>query len=428
MTVPAAIPKVAVLFDSFSVSPMGLAAAAEGHWSAVWVVDSQGEGTPTAIRILERLGPVVDVTGVGSAEAAAAIARHRPSGIMAFADSQLTRTAAIADELGLPYYSPLVAERLTNKVSQRRALADAGVDDLGFWAIPAGASVNERAAVVPKVRFPVIVKPQVGNGSRYVSGADSVASLAAYVDEVLDGPDPMDLIVEERLPDGVPRSQQVYGDYLSVESVIVDHQVHHLGVTGRFPLEEPFRESGFFTPADIDPERREQVLDLVLRAVNALEIDHGAVHTEVKLTPSGPRIIEINGRLGGGMSDILELASGYSLLDLAAQASFGRAPDLAGLAPCHRVAFLLYLQAPTTASALETLDGLAETQAISGVESVVMNRRPGDSIDWRHGNHGYFCAVLGTAPDHCTIRELREQILGTVKATFRHEHTDIERS
>ncbi len=84
----------------------------------------------------------------------------------------------------------------------------------------------------------------------------------------------------------------------------------HLAITGRFPLAPPFRETGFFIPASIAPGQQAELLDLAGETLRALGLEVGAAHTEIKLTSEGPRVIEVNGRIGGGVPDMLRLADG----------------------------------------------------------------------------------------------------------------------
>ena len=44
--------------------------------------------------------------------------------------------------------------------------------------------------------------------------------------------------------------------------------------------------------------------------IEALGVSTGCLHTEVKFTPDGPEIIEVNGRVGGGVPEMLERAAG----------------------------------------------------------------------------------------------------------------------
>jgi len=75
------------------------------------------------LRLLRRLGSVVDIAGRSLEDAARDIAAEHPDGILALADSLLEWTAAVAAPLDLPFLSGEAATRLTDKHAQRVACA-----------------------------------------------------------------------------------------------------------------------------------------------------------------------------------------------------------------------------------------------------------------------------------------------------------------
>jgi carbamoylphosphate synthase large subunit len=68
----------------------------------------------------------------------------------------------------------------------------------------------------------------------------------------------------------------------------------HFAITGKYPLLPPFRERGDFWPAWLTDDERDREGPLTSEALRALGITTGVAHTEIKLTPDGPRIIEVN--------------------------------------------------------------------------------------------------------------------------------------
>ena len=106
------------------------------------------------------------------------------------------------------------------------------------------------------------------------------------------------------------------------EVELVRSRLSHAGARyetiARFPLAEPFRETGDFMPHPLETEEAETVVAVAIAAAEALGVRSGALHTEIKLTPDGPRIIEVNGRIGGGAIDALYARRfGTSLTELA---------------------------------------------------------------------------------------------------------------
>ena len=147
-------------------------------------------------------------------------------------------------------------------------------------------------------------------------------------------------------------------NYLSVESVVADGRIEHFAITGRFPLAPPLRETGFFIPAEVTQDQRVAAFEVASAAAWAIGIDIGCLHTEIKFTPDGPRVIEVNGRLGGGIPLMLEMATGASAPRLAMEVALGRAPDLAPLTSQKRIAYRLLFHGPMTAHEVLAIKGL----------------------------------------------------------------------
>lgn len=229
---------------------MAIAEAAEGICELVWVLDSSDPEISSMARLLCRLGSVVDVAGLTLQEAAAAVAAAEPDGILALADSLLVWTARLAAALELPFLSVQVAERLTDKYLQREALARAGVPVPGFWQIPRERDTRSWDALEQAARFPAVLKPRRGEGSRDIVRVGSFAELRALVAATPSGAgSEPELVLEEYLRDRPDHARDRFADYVSVESVVSGTRTSHLAVTGRFPPAEPFARQASSSPA-----------------------------------------------------------------------------------------------------------------------------------------------------------------------------------
>ena len=58
--------------------------------------------------------------------------------------------------------------------------------------------------------------------------------------------------------------------------------------------------------------------------MRALGFTDGFANVDMKLTPDGPRVVEVNGRLGGNVHVLMELAGGPSILPLAFRVALGQ--------------------------------------------------------------------------------------------------------
>jgi biotin carboxylase len=396
---------------------MAISEAAEEICDLIWIVDTSVAETASMSRLLCRLGGMVDVAGMSLERAAAEVAGARPDGILALADSMLMWTATVAALLELPFVTPTVAERLTDKYLQRAALQHAGLPVPGFWRIPDDDREDSWRELELAATFPAVLKPRSGEGSRDTVRVHSLQELRAMVAETPGTPGSLrpQLVLEEYLRDLPDHGDRPFADYVSVESVVSGGSVSHVAITGRFPPAEPFRETGFFIPSAFEEHHCTAIADVAAAAVRAVGVDIGLLHTEVKLTPEGPRIIEVNGRIGGGVPEMLADATGVELLQIALRVALGEAIVFDTMPPCKQVGYLLYVQAPLPMRTIGSLTGLDRLRAHPGVQEVTVNRGPGSSVDWRAGNHGHVFSVRGAVADHEALREIE-----------RHATTEIQ--
>jgi biotin carboxylase len=405
--------RLAFFYHPHSFSVFALREAGREVCELVWVIDSEIDGTGEMTPMLSRMGTVVDLAGCSEQEGADRIAAQRPDGILTLKDSLMQRTAALAERLDLPFHSREVARRFTDKHVQRAAMRDAEIPGPGFWTVPDPGDGQAWGDFAANARFPAVLKPRLDSeGSRdtiRVAGLDEVR--AACVGG--DGPRPQ-LVLEEYLGDR-PRPASGFADYVSVETIVSHGVISHLAITGRFPPAEPFRESGFFIDAALTAEDRQGALDLATAAVAGLGVQIGCLHTEIKFTPDGPRVIELNGRIGGGVPEMLLDATGVEFLPIALRLALGESIVFDGPPATSQVAYLLYVQSPEWMRTVTSVDGLKELAADPAVSEVILNRGPGQRVHWREGNHGHVFSVRGVVADHDALRTFERRVHDEVK-------------
>ena len=406
--------RLAFVYHPRSFATMDIKAAAEGVCELVWVVDHDLGETSSMVRLLRRLGEVVDITGADHDEAAARIAEARPDGILALHDQLLGWTAEVAQRLGLPFYAPATAAALSDKRAQRAALAAAGLPVPAVLPVPPAGDRVALGALLGAVTFPAVLKPRRSECSRNTVLVRSRAELDAALDDVArHAPADRDsLQIEEYLGDrpGAATEGDEIADYVSVESVVLDGTPRHLAITGRFPLAPPLRESGMFVPAAMPDDERRAALDLATAAVRALGVERGCLHTEVKMTPDGPRVIEVNGRIGGGVPEMLHDVAGVDLLPMALRVALGDQQDVAPLPSTTGVGFLFFRHLPQQLGRVVSIEGLDELRARPEVRRLVLNFGPGSELDWRLGTDECVFTVEGVVADHEALLAMRRTV------------------
>ncbi len=171
-------PTLAVAYDVSSSSPLEIVDALDGACELVWVVDGSDPRLGSWSRLLPRLGRVVDVADRDLAVVAGELAGICVDGVVAFTDSQLPIASRLCELLGCEGNSARVVRALTDKVTQREVLAEAGLPGPRVVAIDAGLSVAEAVCRTTHLSHPVVIKPRRGSGSEHTVRADDPCSLS----------------------------------------------------------------------------------------------------------------------------------------------------------------------------------------------------------------------------------------------------------
>jgi biotin carboxylase len=412
-------PTLAIVYGHGSAPAMSLSAAASSVCDIAWVVDASSITDASMLRLLRKLGTIVDIAGLSEEQAATAVKELRPQGIVAYADPQIATAAALGEILGLDYYDRAVSERLLDKVTQRKALGDRGLPVPHCMELPRHPTPEDVDALAAVVNFPAVLKPRHGAASRDTHLAADATQLRVLVAQLPDSGAGMDMVVEEFMADPSEHPSSWFGDYVSVESVVAAGRVSHLAVTGRLPGAKPFRETGLIIPSDYAPSLLDAILEVASESITALAIRTGCLHTEIKVTDAGPRVIEVNGRIGGFVAPVLALASpGVDFFEISQRVALGEPVNFEELVPTPEVGYVTVGQPPIGATRVVSVSGLDKVANYPGVDSVALNRRPGAEVDWRLGSHEYIYAVLGRAPDHDAVRAMQHFVDEEVEIVY----------
>jgi hypothetical protein len=338
----------------------------------------------------------------------AELSRLRPSGVTTFSEGMVPMTAVLAGGLGLPYHDHDTVIALTDKWQQRRRLAEAGVDVLFSARV---TSRSEAVAVAGGRPGPVVIKP-----ARSQSSIDTyfVENAEAFPAEVTPTPD-RPFVVEDFMR-GVDQGD--LGDYVSAETFVDGDRSFPLGVSSKFPLLTPFREQGQILPSHLPRPEQDDIIRLATDAARALGVRQGLVHTEIKLTPDGPRIIEVNGRLGGFHAELYQRGTGQNLVELGIAAACGihvEPPE-----PVYdQVQFHYWNLPPRSGGVLVAVEGAEEVRREPGVLDYVQRIPPGRELS---ANVMTFQMDLlrGSARDHDAMRDLVDRCHAHLRFTFAH--------
>ncbi len=331
-------------------------ARAHGFWTAVADRDPSAPGFPLADRrcivstedepAIERLAAALDLDGV----------------IAPGTDWPVAVAARVAEKLGLQHpLSPATAVLATNKLRQRERLLAAGIPQPPFQLVT-DASVD--------LEPPLVVKAPDRQGQRGMSLVLEGAEL----------PEAVELARESSRAGTALVEQLVEGPEVTVIAFSVDGAFFPLAVTDRLTAEPP--AFGVALAHVFPSAHGAAAAEVAGRAVAALGIVNGPSYTQLRIGPSGPEVIEVAARLGGGHdAELVEAAVGIDLNRLALGAAVGEVTAPGPVQANVGAAVTRFLVAPSgtieSVDVPEHLEGVVRVRIYRGAGAVVGPLRRG---------------------------------------------------
>lgn len=331
------------------------------------------------------------------------------TGVAAFTELALEPAGQIAEMLGLPHTPPDVHRLLREKAVMREHLANVGADNL------AAAVVTDRERLAAFGRdqgYPFVVKP--------TNGAASLGVLRVDGPEQLD--DAWQHIARMRGKDFKPYSidhflmeEYADGPEYSVEGFTFDGRHVILAVTEKVCLEN-YMEVGHAMPARLDPATEEAVVGAVTSFLDAVGVEQGPTHTEVRISSRGPRVIESHTRAGGDrIPELMDAAYGIDQEEYALGWQFGLLPTLESRPQPRCAAATRFLTAePGT---IVEIRGIEEVLANPDVLMLDLPIKVGDVVRplVRYADRLGQVVVTGTTT--AAALETSEKLINTIKVS-----------
>lgn len=302
--------------------------------------------------------------------ACAALADHGGlAGISSSSEYFVSAAARAAAKLGLPAADPDAIARCRSKDTQRAALAEAGIPVPAFAA---ASTVTRALRAAGAIGYPVVIKPVSGSGSVGVRLCRDPDEARWWAGELLGR------AADERgsrVPQRILVEAAVTGPEFSVETfddTAVAVVAKHLGP------QPYFVETGHDVPAPVPAAAARALAGTARGALAALGLGWGAAHTELRVSSSGPVVIEVNPRLAGGMIPVaVRAAIGVDLVDAVVARCCAQAAAPPGPGAGH--AAVRFLRADRDGR-VAGVGGLAEARAVPGVVAVTTGPAEGRDV------------------------------------------------
>jgi biotin carboxylase len=333
------------------------------HEAGVGVVLIHNHGAPDK-RAYELCEKVIEVDLKDFEQVKDAVfAEHRKepfSRVISIAEECLVPAARLNEFLALGGNTATSVKLLKDKYLMRSRLEHTALSPVRTRIVSTPQQADD---FLGSIGAPIMLKPVTGAGSLNVAKVASVHDIAAVWARIASaGP----ILAEEFL----------VGHEVSVESFSHNGEHSVISITSK-TLTDSFIEVGHAMPSGLDSDQWHDVVALVTDFLRVIGLEEGPCHTEVKLTPAGPRIVESQNRIGGGgIVELLRRSCGYDFLRLAVTVPLGIDPCPAP--PVHRTgAAVRFFQAAP--GRIVEVRGLAEAGKVEGA-TIFDPPKEGDSV------------------------------------------------
>ncbi|MFC9331415.1 ATP-grasp domain-containing protein [Kitasatospora sp. NPDC057015] len=288
-------------------------------------------------------------------------------GVLTWDEFSQFGAAHVAALLGTPGNSTATAMACRDKAASREAFAACVVPSARSTLVTTLEEAEQAAAATG---YPLVLKPARQAGSLGVikaAGPGDLAAAYAHAAQAAQDDEGADVLVEEYLD----------GPEISVECVTVQGVTTPVAVTRKQLGPEPFFEEVGHSVEAGDPLLA-IAGPVAVAALNALGFTTGVSHVEMRLTDTGPRLIEVNGRLGGDLiPHLVREATGIDLPLAAADIALGLEPDL--VPTRRRAAAISLVYAPATGR-LTRADADPALGSEPWLERLVWEKQAGDHV------------------------------------------------
>ncbi|HEX2904779.1 MAG TPA: ATP-grasp domain-containing protein [Jatrophihabitans sp.] len=347
------------------------------------------------------------------AAAAELDARDHLDGVLCWDEARIVAAAAVAQSLGLPGGDPEMVLRCRDKHLTRELAEAAGVPQPRSVLV---GSADEAAQVAAGIGYPVVLKPR--------GVAASLGVVLVRTEQELR--DRFAFARDTTAPGAITGEQIVLvEEYADGPEISVDCAVHHGEVMPiclahkQVGYEPYFEEVGHLVdgaePMLSDPA----FLDVLHRTHRALGFTDGITHSEFRLTATGPKLIEVNARLGGDLIPYLGLrATGIDPGLAAAAVAVGRRPELTPDRKAVGAVRFCYVPHELTVATI----GFEGSRMPAGVDLAVVRAQPGSRQfpppkGSTFGRIAYITALADTEAEVRAIITAAESALVVTEAT-----------
>jgi D-alanine-D-alanine ligase len=300
-------------------------------------------------------------------------------GALTFWEEAVPLCASLCERFGWKGHPKSAALSARNKLLTRKALDAAKLSKYSpAWGHIKTLKDLEKES--KRIGFPLVLKPAWGEQSQFVVRLDTFDEAKNAFEYIRANMTPRFASI---FAHGTEIIAEAYMDdaEVDVDLLVQGGEIKFHAFNDNFPTKEPF----FIETGDAMPSRHEdndlaEVLKMSREVVKALGLTDGALHLEAKIGADGPKLVEVNARMGGDyLHDWIKTIFDVDMVDEAARIAVGLPcnPKLPKEPRCHLVGRYLI---PSSSGVISGLVKPEEAPDPKKVHDITLLKEPGDPV------------------------------------------------
>ncbi|MBU9723433.1 MULTISPECIES: ATP-grasp domain-containing protein [Bacillaceae] len=321
-------------------------------------------------------------------------------------------TAEVAEWLSLPTIPSFAANNARNKDLARHAYQKNKVPSALYVKVSDAVQACEAAS---SIGYPVVLKPTncaSSQGVFFINNKEELLQafqkLREFKKTYMGFDVSTDYLIEEYL----------VGPEFSVELFLKDQKVIFSSVTEKETSDLPFFvEISHTVPTSTQLDKVEEMVEVSVQAMRAIGIDNGPSHVEIKLTLSGPKIIEVNGRPGGDQiaSQLLFNTYGFDIFE--ETVNFYLKLPINEHYPAKKATSIAYLTSRNNGE-VSKIRGIENIKQDPSVIKFEINVQPGDLVKIPESSDDRLGYVITTGENAVEAKRKAMNLINTIQLVY----------
>lgn len=298
-------------------------------------------------------------------------------GAITFWEDDIPLLAKIVEELKLIGNSSQTAINTRDKFKMQEIFEKCGLPYIKQHLLK---SEKDLETAIEKIGFPAVIKPVYGSDSQFV----------VRVTDVKEAKEAYQYVLKNCTPDYDPiykynHNLFVYQEFIeghefSMECCIQHGVPHIIGIHEKTAMNLPFfQETGDYLPPRINQEQQEKLIKATEAALIVLGVKNSLAHVEIKLTETGPKIIEVASRLGGDYTyENIWQVYNFDLIKAGVEIALGINVDFQLKEPRCYIMGKFFI--PKNSGIITKISGFEELKKHKNLVDFFLHKKVGDSI------------------------------------------------